>query len=136
MATATAKIGKIDVPEDIQQEAIQEATAKMLPEPSGYKLLIMLPKIEEKSEGGIIKASTQVNDEQVGSITGFVLQLGPDAYMDQKKFPSGPYCMEGDWIMMKSYSGTRFKVHGEEFRLINDDSVDAVVEDPRGIVKC
>ena len=53
----------------------------------------------------------------------------------RKRFPSGAYCKEGDWIMMRSYSGTRFKVHGQEFRLINDDSVEAVVEDPRGIVK-
>jgi len=96
----------------------------------------MLPKIEEKSDGGIIKSSATINEEEVGSITGFVLKAGPDAYEDQKKFPSGPYCYEGDWIVMRSYSGTRFKVHGQEFRLINDDSVEAVVEDPRGIVKC
>ncbi len=73
--------------------------------------------------------------EEIGSICGFVLKMGPDAYEDEKKFPHGPYCNEGDWILMRSYSGTRFKIHGKEFRLINDDSVEAVVEDPRGIEK-
>ena len=66
---------------------------------------------------------------------GFVLKLGSDAYQDDKRFPNGPYCKEGDFIIMRSYSGTRFKVHGKEFRLINDDSVEAVVEDPRGVMK-
>ena len=65
----------------------------------------------------------------------FGLEMWPDAYGDEKKFPTGPYCVEGDWVMMRSYSGTRFKIHGQEMRLINDDSVEAVVDDPRGIVK-
>ena len=73
--------------------------------------------------------------EEVGSIVGFVMKLGPDAYSDSSRFPSGAYCGEGDWVLMRSYSGTRFMVHGKEFRLINDDSVEAVVEDPRGITK-
>ena len=64
-----------------------------------------------------------------------VLKMGPDCYADANRFPSGAFCKDGDWIIMRSYSGTRFKVHGKEFRLINDDSVEAVVEDPRGIVK-
>ena len=73
--------------------------------------------------------------EEIGSICGFVLKMGPDAYQNAERFPNGPYCDEGEWILMRSYSGTRFKVHGKEFRLINDDSVEAVVEDPRGIEK-
>jgi co-chaperonin GroES (HSP10) len=63
---------------------------------------------------------------------GFVVSMGPDAYSDDKKFPTGPWCKEGDFVMFRSYSGTRFKVMGEEFRLINDDTVEAVVDDPRG----
>ena len=69
------------------------------------------------------------------SIVGFVMKLGPDAYQDKKKFPNGAYCKEGDLILMRSYSGTRFSIHGKEFRLINDDSVEATVQDPRGIRK-
>ena len=94
-----------------------------------------MPDPEEKTEGGIIKATETLQNEEIGSIVGMVLELGPDCYKDQQRFPSGPSCKEGDWILMRSYSGTRFKVHGKEFRLINDDSVEAVVEDPRGIVK-
>ena len=114
-----------------------EATdkAKQLPVPKGYKILIALPDIEETTKGGIIKASETRRVEEVGSIVGFVLEMGDDCYQDKNRFPNGPYCKKGDWIIMRSYSGTRFKVHGKEFRLINDDSVEAVVEDPRGIVK-
>tara|TARA_R100000329_G_scaffold57202_1_gene51801 strand:- start:4 stop:357 length:354 start_codon:yes stop_codon:yes gene_type:complete len=110
-------------------------TASQLPDPKGYKLLIALPEPDEVTEGGIIKAKQTMEIEEIGSICGFVLKMGPDAYKDDKKFPNGPYCSEGDWILMRSYSGTRFKIHGKEFRLINDDSVEAVVEDPRGIEK-
>ena len=105
-----------------------------MPEPSGYRILIALPEADEKTEGGIIKAASLVERESVGSICGFVMKLGPDAYNDERRFPNGPYCKEGDWILMRSYTGTRFLVHGKEFRLINHDSVEAVVQDPRGIV--
>ena len=114
---------------------MSEKLASQLPKPTGYKLLIALPDPEEKTEGGIIKASQTLQAEEEGSIVGFVLEMGPDAYQAPNRFPSGPYCKKGDWIMMRSYSGTRFKVHGKEFRLINDDSVEAVVEDPRGVAK-
>ena len=121
---------------DIQPKKV-EATdkAKQLPIPKGYKILIALPEIEEATKGGIIKASETRRVEEVGSIIGFVLEMGDDCYKDENRFPNGPYCDKGDWIIMRSYSGTRFKVHGKEFRLINDDSVEAVVQDPRGIVK-
>ena len=109
--------------------------ANQLPKPQGYKILIALPEPDEKTEGGIIKSARSLQDEEVGSIVGMVLKLGPDTYSDPQRFPSGAFCKEGDWVLMRSYSGTRFKVQGKEFRLINDDSVEAVVEDPRGIVK-
>tara|TARA_R100000951_G_scaffold31452_1_gene26949 strand:- start:123 stop:509 length:387 start_codon:yes stop_codon:yes gene_type:complete len=109
--------------------------ANQLPKPQGYKILIALPEPDEKTEGGIIKSAKSLQDEEVGSIVGMVLKLGPDTYSDPQRFPSGAFCKEGDWVLMRSYSGTRFKVQGKEFRLINDDSVEAVVEDPRGIVK-
>ena len=116
-------------------EEIAVPIAKQLPEPSGYRILIALPEADEKTDGGIIKAASLVERESVGSICGFVMKLGPDAYNDKRRFPNGPYCEEGDWILMRSYTGTRFLVHGKEFRLINDDSVEAVVQDPRGVVK-
>jgi co-chaperonin GroES (HSP10) len=112
-----------------------ESKPSQLPEPSGYKILIALPEVDEKTEGGIIKAQQTKQLEEVGSIVGFVMKLGPDAYQDKEKFPNGPYCKEGDFILMRSYSGTRFSIHDREFRLINDDSVEAIIDDPRGIRK-
>jgi len=109
--------------------------AKQLPVPKGYKLLIALPEIEETTKGGIIKASQTMRVEEVGSICGFVINMGQDCYKDEKRFPNGPYCKEGDFVIFRSYSGTRFKFKGEEFRLINDDTVEAVVDDPRGYTR-
>jgi len=104
-----------------------------LPEPKGFKLLIALPEVDEKTEGGILKSSETIRNESVATIVGFVLKLGPDAYKDEKRFPNGPYCGEGDWVVFRAYSGTRVKIHGKEFRLINDDTVEAVIDDPRGV---
>lgn len=115
-------------------EASSEAEkAKQLPEPSGYHILIGIPESEEKTDGGILKAKQTIEIEETATIVGFVLKLGPDCYQDKKRFPSGPWCKEGDFIIMRAYSGTRISIHGKEFRLINDDTVEAVVEDPRGI---
>ena len=121
--------------EEIQFDESNARKASQMPKPKGYKILIALPEPDEKTDGGIIKARQTMHNEEVGSIVGFVLDMGPDAYANLGRFPTGPFCKKGDWVVMRSYSGTRFSVHGKEFRLINDDSVEAVVEDPRGIVK-
>lgn len=107
--------------------------AKALPDPVGYKLLIAIPPKEEKTEGGILLPEDTRRREEAASITGMILKIGPDAYTDKERFPGGAWCKEGDWIVMRSYTGTRIEVHGQEFRIINDDSVEAIVEDPRGI---
>lgn len=135
MKTATVAVSGVEAAAEAHEDGNAPRKARQLPEPKGYRLLIALPEPEKTTEGGLYKADETLRNEEIGSICGFVLKVGPDAYKDEKRFPSGPYCKEGDWILMRSYSGTRFKVHGKEFRLINDDSVEAVVEDPRGIVK-
>ena len=109
----------------------EELKAK-LPEPSGYRLLIAIPEISEKTEGGVYMPDQLKKAEETATIIGFVVKIGPEAYVDEAKFPNGPWCKEGDFVIFRSYSGTRFKVQGQEFRLINDDTVEAVVEDPRG----
>jgi|TARA_R100001082_G_scaffold75846_1_gene43959 co-chaperonin GroES (HSP10) len=114
-------------------EAIQSKSASQLPEPTGYKILIALPEADEKTAGGIIKAEETLRIEETASVTGFVMKMGPDCYKDDNKFPNGAWCKEGDWIIMRAFSGTRISIHGKEFRLINDDTVEAVVDDPRGI---
>ena len=110
---------------------LDEETPRKLPEPKGYKLLIAIPKLEEKTQGGVIIPDKLKGLEQTASIIGLVIALGEAAYKDAEKFPDGPYCKEGDFVIFRSYSGTRFKLRGEEFRLINDDTVEAVVDDPR-----
>ena len=107
--------------------------ARQLPEPSWYKILIMLPQMEEKTEGGVYIPEERRSAEETASIVGFVIKMGDLCYQDASKFPTGPWCKEGDWVMFRAYSGTRFKVHSAEFRLINDDTVEAVVQDPRGV---
>ncbi len=109
--------------------------ATQLPEPRGYKILIALPKIEEKTEGGVYRPDAMLKAEETATIVGFVLKMGDLAYGDPAKFTTGPWCKEGDWVLFRSYSGTRIKIHGQEFRIINDDSVEAVVGDPRGYAR-
>jgi len=136
MAESLAAVNESD--DNVEEINIDESNSRkatQMPKPTGYKILIALPEPDEKTDGGIIKASQTIHNEEVGSIVGFVLDTGPDVYSDSVRFPTGPFCKKGDWIVMRSYTGTRFMVHGKEFRLINDDSVEAVVEDPRGIVR-
>lgn len=103
-----------------------------LPDPKGYRILIAIPEINKKTEGGVYIPDERRNAEETASLIGYVLKVGSEAYADPNRFPSGPWCKDGDFVIFRSYSGTRFKVHGKEFRLINDDTVEAVVEDPRG----
>ena len=110
-----------------------EEKAKQLPDPTGYHILVTLPEKEEKFESGLIKADTTLHYEQVLATVFFVVKMGPDCYKDEKRFPNGPWCKEGDFILARPNTGTRLKMHGTEFRLINDDCVEAVVQDPRGI---
>ena len=117
----------------IKQFQLTDEIGDKLPKPSGYKVLVACPEIEETTKGGIIIAEEYRAKESTASIFGCVVSMGNDAYGDTDKFSSGPYCQQGDWVIFRSYSGTRFKIEGQEFRLINDDSVEAVVEDPRGI---
>ena len=113
-----------------------EDKAKQLPKPSGYKILCAIPEAEkefEDSEVGIVKADETMRNEEVLTTVLFVVALGPDCYKDEKRFPSGPWCKQGDFVLVRPNSGSRLLIHGREFRIINDDTVEAVVEDPRGI---
>jgi len=113
----------------------EETKATQLPKPQGYHILCAVPEVDEKFESGLIKADATVQAEANATMVLFVVELGPDAYRDKVKFPSGPWCHKGDFVLTRAYSGTRVKIHGKEFRIINDDSVEAVVEDPRGIAR-
>jgi co-chaperonin GroES (HSP10) len=110
-----------------------EQKARQLPDPSGYRILCALPEVDKKTEGGIFKSDLTIHHEELLTTVLFVLKMGPDCYKDDKRFPSGPWCQEGDFILTRPHAGTRIKIHGREFRIINDDSVEGVVQDPRGI---
>lgn len=116
-----------------EPEVPLEDRAKQLPDPSGYRILCGIPDVEEKTAGGIFKADETMRFEELTTPVLFVIKIGPDAFKDEKRFPSGPWCKEGDFILTRPHAGSRVKIHGREFRIINDDSVEAVVEDPRGI---
>jgi len=118
-----------------QKKNYEEEYKLKLPAPKGYKLLIAIPKVEEKTESGVYMPDTLTKMEQTANVVGLVLEMTEDAYEDKQTFPNGAYCKKGDFVIFRSYSGTRFKVKNEEFRLINDDTVEAVVNDPRGFVR-
>ena len=125
----------ISEPESIKEPIVSEKIKSQLPEPKGWKILVAMPQADEKTEGGILKAASTVKDEELSNICGYILTLGKECYQDSKRFPSGPWCKKGDWVIFRAYSGTRIKMYGQEFRLINDDTVEAVVDDPTGVVR-
>lgn len=107
-----------------------------LPKPVGYKLLIALPQVEETlGEMGIVKAQKTIQEEMLMTVTGLVLDMGEQAYADKDRYPNGPWCKVGDYVVFRANSGTRVKVSGVEYRLMNDDSIDAVIADPRGVTR-
>ena len=109
-----------------------QVTPTQLPEVKGYRILCAVPNVDEKYESGIIKADKTRHIEEHSTVVLFVIKLGDMAYADKDRFPTGPWCKEGDFVITRAYSGTRIKIHGKEFRIINDDTVEAVVNDPRG----
>ena len=121
----------VDLSQVLNKEA--EERAKQLPIPQGYRILCAIPEAEEAFDSGILKSDeTRRHDELLTTVL-FVVSMGPDCYMDKERFPNGPWCKQGDFILVRPNAGTRLIIHGREFRIINDDSVEAVVDDPRGI---
>nr|ASN63532.1 co-chaperonin GroES [uncultured virus] len=120
-------------PEDM---LTQEEIEAQLPKPVGYRVLVALPQVEETfGDTGLLKSSNTISQEHIMSIIGLVLDMGEQAYSDEDRFPTGPWCKPGDYVMFRMNTGTRFKVGGVEYRLMNDDSIEALVADPRGITR-
>ena len=131
MSEILLSTGEDAIPTTLPETA--EERAKQLPQPATYHLLCVLPEIDDKYDSGLVKSGQTLHFEEVMSPVLFVVAVGPDAYGDKNRFPSGPSCKVGDFILVRPNTGTRVRIHGREFRIINDDSVEAVVEDPRGI---
>ena len=114
--------------------ASSEDKAKQLPKPSGYRILCAIPEIDKEfEESGLVKADVTIRNEELLATVLFVVELGPDCYKDEKRFPTGPWCKQGDFVLVRPHSGSRLVIHGREFRIVNDDSIEGVVDDPRGI---
>ena len=131
----------IQLPPAIQQldaPDSEETKASALPIPTGYKILCIVPPVDEKLAGtslDLVRDAMTLRQEEHATTVLFVMRVGPDAYKDTTKFPTGPWCKEGDFVLVRTYSGTRFKIFGKEFRIINDDMVECVVQDPRGVTR-
>ena len=110
-----------------------EDKASQLPDPSGYRILCAIPEVEKEFDSGIAKPDSLIRTDELLTTVLFVVKLGPDCYNDKERFPTGPWCKQGDFVLVRPNAGTRLVIHGKEFRIINDDSVEAVVQDPRGI---
>ena len=122
--------------EPMQQSLIDDDLELELPIPVGYRILVAMPDVEETfGDSGIIKSSKEIHLDTVMSTIGLVLDVGEEAYSDKDRFPRGPWCKQGDYVMFRMNTGTRFKVRGKEYRLMNDDSIEAVVADPRGVTR-
>jgi len=128
----------INIPtvDEVKPEEIPiEERGLQLPEPKGYKILCAIPDASEEYESGILKAGSTKSIEELSTVVLFVVKVGDLAYKDESRFPTGPWCKEGDFVLTRAYAGTRFKIHGREFRIINDDTVEGVVQDPRGYTR-
>ncbi len=121
----------IDLNAVLNKEAVEKA--KQLPKPQGYRVLCAIPEVEKEFDNGLAKADTTLRYDELLTTVLFVVDLGPDCYKDPARFPNGAWCKKGDFVLVRPNAGTRLVIHGREFRIINDDSVEAVVDDPRGI---
>jgi co-chaperonin GroES (HSP10) len=121
----------VDLSALLNKEA--EERASQLPKPQGYRILCALPEAEEAFDSGILKSDETRRYDELLTTVLFVVDMGPDCYKDSERYPTGPWCKKGDFVLVRPNAGTRLVIHDREFRLINDDSVEAVVQDPRGI---
>ena len=108
--------------------------SKKLPQPTGWRMLVLPFKMKEKTKGGIVLAETTLERQQVASQVGLVMAMGPQCYKDKERYPEGPWCKKGDWIMFARYAGSRIKIDGGEIRLLNDDEVLATIDSPEDIL--
>mgnify|MGYP000574938881 CR=1 FL=1 len=118
----------------LDPEAIGATLLERLPSPTGWRILILPYRGQGKTEGGILLADKTIEQQQVSTQVGYVLKVGPLAYGDKEKFPTGPWCQEKEWVMFARYSGSRFNIDGGEVRILNDDEVLARISSPEDVL--
>lgn len=114
-------------------DGLSDETGDQVPQPVGHKLLVLMPPSPTKTISGILLPEAHADRERIASICAFVVDVGPDAYNDARRFPGGPWCQPGDWVLIRSYAGIRITLGDWELRLLNDDTIEGVVKDPRGL---
>ena len=128
---------KLIVPKHVWDGALAEKKkneVEKIPQPSGWRMVLFPLKLQGKTKGGVLLTDDTVTESQVTTNICKVLKMGPECYKDKEKFPSGPWCNEGDWVLITRYAGSRIRIDGGELRIINDDEILAVVDDPRDIL--
>ena len=119
----------------MHKQVTDEELEASMPRTVGYKVLVSLPSVSDTYESGIAKSEKERHIEETYSVVGRVIDVGPDAYKDPVKFPSGPWCKLGDWVVFRALTGSRFKVYSQEVRMIDDTSVEGIVDDPKGLTR-
>ena len=116
------------------KEEAQETNLDKLPDPTGWRILVMPFAVKEKTEGGIIIAQETLDRARVATQVGYVLKMGDLCYGDKERYPTGPWCKEKDWVVFARYAGSRMQIDGGEIRLLNDDEVLGTIEDPEDVI--
>jgi len=128
---------KLIVPQHVwdgKQAEKKKKELEKIPEPTGFRIVLFPLKLEGKTKGGVLLTDETIEESQITTNICKVLKIGPSAYKDKERFPDGPWCKKDDWVLITRYSGSRIKIDGGELRIINDDEVLAVVDDPRDIL--
>ena len=105
-----------------------------LPKPTGWRILVLPFKMKDKTKGGIVLADSTLEKQQVASQCGLILAMGPQCYQDKERYPEGPWCKVGEWVMFARYAGSRIKIEGGEIRLLNDDEILATIKSPEDLL--
>jgi len=108
--------------------------ASKLPKPTGWRLLVLPHRGQGKTKGGVILSDKIVEEAQIATNVGLVLAIGPDAYNDKERFPNGPWCKKDDWVIFARYAGSRLNIEGGELRILNDDEILGITDDPESIL--
>lgn len=123
-----------EAPKVLNPENLGGSLLEKMPNPTGWRILVLPYRGKGKTEKGLYMPDTVVEQQQVSTQVGYVLKVGPLAYKDSEKFPSGPWCYEKDWVMFARYSGSRFNIDGGEVRILNDDEILACIDEPEDVL--
>jgi len=134
MTTSHALENKYEAEDKEATEEPSKTNLEKLPQPTGWRLLVMPFQVKEKSEGGIIIAQEALDRARAAVQVGYVLKLGPLCYGDKERYPTGPWCKEKDWVIFARYAGSRMEIEGGEIRMLNDDEILGTIEDPKDLI--